>query len=96
MGAFTLTARTFPGELAELERILGDMGVDAPEGIAKVRGMTAVEDACMAERCKMLSWLRRLHCLRSALRLSMQSNSGMAQCVLAVRMEPGRDNQLAA
>lgn len=92
MGAFTLTARTFPGELAELERILGDMGVDAPEGIAKERkvmGITAVEEACMAERCKMWSWLRRLHCLRSALRFIMQRNSGMAQCVLAVRIEPG-------
>lgn len=28
MGAFTLTARTFPGDLAELERVLGDIGMD--------------------------------------------------------------------
>jgi hypothetical protein len=52
MGAFTLTARTFPGELAELERILGDMGVDAPEGIAKVRGMhgRAMQNVVMAQK----------------------------------------------
>lgn len=29
-GAFTLTARTFAGELAELERILGDLDLDPP------------------------------------------------------------------
>jgi hypothetical protein len=29
-GAFTLTARTFAGELAELERILGELDLDAP------------------------------------------------------------------
>mmetsp|Transcript_43509 Transcript_43509/g.137620 ORF Transcript_43509/g.137620 Transcript_43509/m.137620 type:complete len:539 (-) Transcript_43509:312-1928(-) len=29
-GAFTLTARTFPGDLAELERLLHDLDVDCP------------------------------------------------------------------
>ena len=29
-GAFTLTARTFAGELAELERILGDLDIEPP------------------------------------------------------------------
>jgi transcription initiation factor TFIIIB Brf1 subunit/transcription initiation factor TFIIB len=29
-GAFTLTARTFPGDLAELERILADLDMDGP------------------------------------------------------------------
>jgi hypothetical protein len=28
MGAFTLTSRTFPGDLAELERMLGELGID--------------------------------------------------------------------
>jgi hypothetical protein len=30
-GAFTLTARTFAGDLAELERILADLDIDAPD-----------------------------------------------------------------
>ena len=29
-GAFTLTARTFPGDLAELERIMAELEIDAP------------------------------------------------------------------
>lgn len=36
MGAFTLTARTFPGDLAELERILREIGMDMSVGMGKV------------------------------------------------------------
>ncbi len=36
LGAFTLTARTFPGELADLERILTDFNLDSTEGTIPV------------------------------------------------------------
>jgi hypothetical protein len=32
LGAFTLTARTFPGELADLERVLTDFNLESAEG----------------------------------------------------------------
>ena len=35
-GAFTLTARTFAGDLAELERILAELEIDAPHVAASI------------------------------------------------------------
>jgi hypothetical protein len=96
MGAFTLTARTFPGELAELERILGDMGVDAPEGTAKVRGTASVQDACMAGRCKMLPWLRKAALPAIGIQVAHAMEFGEGSVRAGCRVEPGRNNQLAA
>ncbi len=62
LGAFTLTARTFPGELADLERILTDFNLDSTEGTIPVAHALShepnIEEMCTFLLLMLsLSWL---------------------------------------